>query len=173
MVWTHPPAGEAGGHCFLAGCAMLGDQESTGFGEAGAVTILCRVHRRVGCRIAASISVCLTSAITQMAIWFQPLCISVPVGWKVGIVLCYGVLHCAIGSWLKVVTWCFVVLYWGDCTLCNTELEEFKYCLVAMSMFLLWIIVFVDHISILFFFSSIMYVSEIRLMGVSLVMWVE
>lgn len=73
---------------------------------------------------------------------------------------------------IRCVTWCFVVLYRGDCTLCNAELEEFKYCLVTMSTFLLCITLFVDHISIFFFFFG-MYVSEIRLMGVSLVMRVE
>lgn len=58
--------------------------------------------------------------------------------------------HIPPAAGLRFVTWCFVVLYRGDRTLRNTELEEFEYCLVAMSIFLLWIIVFVDHISIFF-----------------------
>jgi hypothetical protein len=100
-----------------------------------------------------------------------------PGGWRsLNCALCYHVSHCvgcmdafwqlALVLLLDVLWYC----YGGDSTLCNSELEEFEYCSVAVSVFLIWIIVFSDHICISLF---VMYVSEIRLMGVSLVLWVE
>lgn len=84
------------------------------------------------------------------------------------IALCWRI---PLAAGLRFVTRCFVVLYRSDCTLCNTELEEF------------WVLFGGNvHVSALNYcvrwsyqhlFPPIMYVSEIRLEGVSLVMWVE
>lgn len=112
MVWTHPPAGETEGHCFLAGWAVLGDQESTGFGEAGAVTILCQVHRRVGCCIADSISLCVGLVLSLRWPYDFSLCVQVCL-WDGKLGLCCVMVYCIVplAAGLMFVTWCFVVLY--------------------------------------------------------------
>lgn len=121
---------------------MLGDQESTGFGKAGAATIFCWVHKRVGCCLAGSICVCVTSAYyhsgghTISAFVYG--CAWGLESWNCALLPCGALCqHIPPAAGLRFVTWCFVVLYRGDCTLRNTELEEFEYCLMAMSIFLL------------------------------------
>lgn len=53
------------------------------------------------------------------------------------VLLCIALCKAFQAAGLQFVTQCLVALYRGDCTWCNTELEEFEYCLLAMSVFLL------------------------------------
>lgn len=64
-------------------------------------------------------------------------------GWRVWTLCVCVAVGCIVSthsySWLKVsyLVCRVAALYRGDCTLCNAELEEFEYCLVAGSVFLL------------------------------------
>lgn len=92
-----------------------------------------------------------------------------PVGWRAGIAL--WVSMCDI-VWMHPSNWpevCFALWYCVEATALPVRLGWRNLTIVGWQcLFLLWIIVFIDHICNSLF---IVYVSEIRLMGVSLVRW--